>query len=265
MPERLANKIRETRALASEAGLDLEEAPLLATFEMPIWGAALQAHEIAELAREPGAEAAVMTVDPLPEARRHVLDAGAGNLHVIAERGLVCGLSGGAELFVYPQSGSEQRSFATALFATVAPHNTRVSFTGLLSSGRQEVTIEGPSDAPPLTVRELLHIVRDRGGTAAFATEQQEEAIVVPDEPADLDAVRQALALDHPGGAVRVKRLPSGRFRLEPSDAPRPIDRHKLHVLAQEVAISCDRFLEARGGTTFGFVTESVARWKYGP
>ena len=47
--QRLANKIRETKAIASEQGLDLVDAPLLVTFEMPIWGAAVATHEISEL------------------------------------------------------------------------------------------------------------------------------------------------------------------------------------------------------------------------
>ncbi len=264
MADRLVNKIRETKSLASDAGLDLCRAPLLATFEMPIWGAALQAHGIAELAREPGADAAVMTIDSLPAARRMVQGAGASNLHVIAERGLVCGLSGGAELFVYPQSTAEQRAFSVALFAGVAPAGMRVALNGYRSSGRQEVTIEGPSDAPGPPARELLHAVREQGGNAAFSSEL-EDAIVIADDPAELDALRAALAADHPGRPVRVKRLPSGRFRLQPSDQARAVDRQELYVLAQEIAISCDRFLEARGGTTFGFATEPVAKWEYGP
>ena len=35
---RLQRKVKETKAIASENGLDLRHAPLLATFEMPIWG-----------------------------------------------------------------------------------------------------------------------------------------------------------------------------------------------------------------------------------
>jgi hypothetical protein len=63
---RLANKIRETKTLAGERALDLVRAPLLVTFEMPIWGAAVATKEIGALAREPGTDAAVMSTDPLP-------------------------------------------------------------------------------------------------------------------------------------------------------------------------------------------------------
>ena len=42
---RLQRKIKETREIASQNGLDLESAPLLVTFEMPIWGPLVVAHE----------------------------------------------------------------------------------------------------------------------------------------------------------------------------------------------------------------------------
>jgi len=260
MSERLPAKIQETRKLASDRGLDLAGAPLLVTFEMPIWGAALATHEIAELGRLPGTAVAVVSVDPLPEARRS-LEA-APHLHAIAERGLVCGLSGGATLHVYPSSDRESEAFAVALFAGAAPEGLSVSLSAFVSSGRQEVAFE-VSGSPP-GPRELLHAIRDHGGTAAFANEE-EDAVVVDDIPAELLAVHGALSQSLPGRTVRVTRLPSGRFRFAPDARPRPIARHELHGIAQTIAISCDRFVEVRGSTTFGFVTEPVARWHYGP
>ena len=261
MDPRLQHKIQETKSIASDQGLDLRQAPLLATFEMPIWGAAVATHEIGELARLPGTAVGVMSNDPLPDCRRAV--SSAPHLHVVAERGLVCGLGAGATLHVYPTSQAEMEAFAVALFAGVAPGHLRVAFQPFVSSGRQEVMIEGPEPEAP-SPRELLHAIRKHNGTAAFASES-EEAVVVDDDPTELDAVRAALACELPGQGVRVGRLPSGRFRLQPETAPSAEKRDRLHVVAQTIAISCDRFLEVRGQTTFGFVTEPVARWKYGP
>ena len=85
--------------------------------------------------------------------------------------------------------------------------------------------------------------------------------------PAKLAIICSVLAGPLAGQAVRVLRMPSGRFRFTPDATPRSLvaeDRTKIHVLAHEIAMSCDRFVEVRGGTTFGFVTESVARWQYG-
>ncbi|MHC4547720.1 MAG: hypothetical protein ACYTEZ_03000 [Planctomycetota bacterium] len=259
---RLRKKIRETKALASERGLDLGAAPLLVTCEMPIWGAAIATYEFNDLARLPGTGVAVMSTDPLPEVRQAV--AAAPNLHVVAERGLVCGLSGGATLHVYPCNPREMEAFACALFAGVAPEALRIALSGFTSSGRQEVTFEGPRSAPPPTARELLHALRERDSTAAFAGES-EDAVVVDDTPSELEAVRSALVADLPGRSVRVSRLPSGRFRFAPDTQPREVPRDRMHTLAQQIAMSSDRFVEVRGGTTFGFVTEEVARWEYGP
>lgn len=260
MTDRLSNKIREARALASEGGLDLEDAPLLVAFEMPIWGAAVATSEMAELAREPGTAVAVMSTEPLAEAREAV--SAAPHIHVIAERGLVCGLSGGATLHVYPFNKPEMQAFASALFASAAPEHLALALGAYASSGRQEAGFEPGGGAP--TARELLNAVQECGGNAAFASEAK-ETIVVDDFPAELDAVRAALACALPGRPVRVSRLPSGRFRFQPDATVRKMPRNRMHILAQEVAISCDRFVESRGGTTFGFVTEPVARWEFGP
>jgi len=257
---RLRKKIEETKALAAEKGLDLRSAPLLVTFELPVWGADAVSSEVGELARMPGTAVSVLSVDPLPDVRREMEST--PYIHIIAERGLACGLSGGAVVHAYPQSPTEMQSFACALFAGAAPDNLRVSLGAFLSSGRQEVTFEGSPSAPVPTTRELLHAIRDRGGTPV---EVAEEAAVVMGDPSELEAVRAALACDLPGHAVRVSRMPSGRFRFLPDREPRTESSQKLHVLAQEIAVSCDRFIEMRGATTFGFVTEAVARWKYGP
>ena len=261
MDQRLRNKIQETKSIASDQGLDLYRAPLLATFEMPIWGAAVATHEIGELARQPGTAVAVMSTEPLPEVRRAI--AAAPHLHVVAERGLICGLGAGAQLQVYPPSVAEMEAFAVALFAGAAPGHLHVALSPYMSSGRQEVSLEDAALAAP-SPRELLHAIRNRGCTVAFASEA-EEAVVVDDDPSELDAVRAALALDLSCQSVRVSRLPSGRFRLQPERAPKRTAHEKLQIVAQTIAISSDRFLEVRGQSTFGFVTEAVARWKYGP
>ena len=257
---RLRKKIEETKALAAEKGIDLRTAPLLVTFEMPPWGPLAVTSEVNELSRMPGTSVAVVSVDPLPEVRRAM--AGTPHVHIVAERGLVCGLSGGAVIHAYPIGPQEMQSFAVALFAGAAPDGFRLSLGGFLSSGRQEVTFEGTASTPVPKVRELLHAIRHRGGTPVEAAE---EAAVVLGDPSELEAVRAALACDLPGHAVRVTRLPSGRFRFLPDPQPRPEPSQKLHVLAQEIAVSCDRFIEVRGVSSFGFVTESVARWRYGP
>ncbi|MCK6458920.1 MAG: hypothetical protein L6Q95_03385 [Planctomycetes bacterium] len=257
---RLRKKIEETKALAAEKGIDLASAPLLVTFEMPPWGSLTVTGEISELVRRPGTAVAVVSPDPLPEVRRAMETA--PYVHIVAERGLVCGFSGGAVLHAYPQSSTEMQSFACALFAGAAPDMLRVSLGGFVSSGRQEVMFEGTASSPVPTVRELLQAIRHHGGTPVEAAE---EAAVVMGDPSELEAVRAALAGDLAGRAVRVTRLPSGRFRFLPDSQPRPEASQKVQILAQEIAVSCDRFIEMRGVTTFGFVTESVARWKYGP
>lgn len=257
---RLQKKIEETKALAAEKGIDLAAAPLLVTFEMPVWGPLAVTSEIGEMARMPGTAVAVVSVEPLPDVRKAM--EGAPHVHIVAERGLVCGLSGGAVIHAYPPSPPEMQSFACALFAGAAPENFRLSLGAFLSSGRQEVTFEGSPSTPVPKVRELLHAIRHRGGTPVEAAE---EAAIVLGDPSELEAVRAALACDLPGHAVRVSRLPSGRFRFLPDPQPRAEPSQRLHVLAQEIAVSCDRFIEIRGITAFGFVTESVARWKHGP
>jgi hypothetical protein len=261
---RLARKIQETRTIAGQLGVDLAEPPLLATFEAPLWGTNLAGSEVSELARLPGTAVAVTSPDPLPEVRRTIEHA--PHLHVVAERGLLVGLSGGATLHVYPPSDQELEAFAVALFAGVAPADTCIALGGHLSSGRQEVSFESCGGNQQLTPLELLHAVRRLGGTVAPASEE-ESAIVVDDTPAELAIMRAALGGTLAGQAVRVLRMPSGRFRFTPERTPRKLDptgRARLHVLAQEIAMSSDRFLEARGEDTFGFVTEPVARWEYG-
>ncbi len=257
---RLRKKIEETKALAAEKGIDLATAPLLVTFEMPPWGPLTVTGEIGEFSRKPGTAVAVVSVDPLPDVRRAMESA--PYVHIVAERGLVCGLSGGAVVHSYPPSPQEMQSFACALFAGAAPDAHRLSLGSFLSSGRQEVTFEGSPSTPVPKLRELLHAIQNHGGTPVEAAE---EAAVVQGDPSELEAVRAALACDLPGHAVRVTRLPSGRFRFIPDPQPRNEPSQKLHVLAQEIAVSCDRFIEVRGITAFGFVTEAVARWKYGP
>jgi len=261
---RLVRKIQETRAISCQLGVDLAEAPLLASFEAPLWGTGLAISEISELARLPGTAVAVTSPEPLPEVRRTM--AHAPHLHIVAERGLVVGLSGGATLNVYPPSEQELESFAVALFAGVAPDGVCIALGGHLSSGRQEVAFESCSQSRQMTALELLHAVRHAGGTVAPAGDE-ENAIVVDDDPAELEIVRAALSGPHAGQAVRVLRMPSGRFRFTPERVPRkldPTERARLHVLAQEIAMSSDRFLETRGENSFGFVTEAVARWEYG-
>ena len=257
---RLRKKIEETKALAAEKGIDLATAPLLVTFEMPPWGPLTVTPEIGEFSRKPGTAVAVVSVDALPDVRRAMESA--PYVHIVAERGLVSGLSGGAVIHAYPPSPQEMQSFACALFAGVAPESHRVSLGAFLSSGRQEVTFEGLPSTPVPKLRELLHAIQNHGGTPVEAAE---EAAVVQGDPSELEAVRAALCCELAGHAVRVTRLPSGRFRFLPDPAHRTEPSQKFQVLAQEIAVSCDRFVEMRGVTTFGFVTESVARWRYGP
>jgi hypothetical protein len=154
---RLQKKIEETKALAAEKGIDLATAPLLITFEMPPWGPVAVTAEIGEVVRKPGTAVAVVAVDPLPEVRR-AMDATPW-VHVVAERGLVCGLSGGAVIHAYPGNTQEMQSFACALFAGAAPESLRLSLGAFLSSGRQEVTFEGTASTPVPKVRELLHAI----------------------------------------------------------------------------------------------------------
>ncbi|MHC4953398.1 MAG: hypothetical protein ACYTGZ_05865 [Planctomycetota bacterium] len=259
---RLQRKIKETRAIASENGLDLHAAPLLVTFDMPLWGQVALDHEIASLARLPGAAMAVLSADPLPVARelmRH-----APYLHVIAEGGLVCGLTGGATLHIYPPSTAEMQAFAVAVFAGAAAHTLCLSLSSYVSCGRQEVTFETPTKGSPLRGRELMHGIRDCGGSAVYADEG-EHAVVLAEAPAELEALRRVLVGNCAHRSVRLSRLPSGRFRVEGETSARPIDPPALQAAAQGLAISCDRFVEIRGPGTFGFTTERVAKGEFGP
>ena len=65
-------------------------------------------------------------------------------------------------------------------------------------------------------------------------------------------------------GAPRFSSTATSAARTSAARSATPDQRAKTHVLAQEIAISCDRFIESRGGTGYGFVTEPVARWQYG-
>ena len=256
---RLERKFKKTRAIARARNLDLAGAPLLVTFEPPILGGGVVAHEIAALARCPGTAAAIVSTDPLPVARRAIETT--PRLHVIAERGLICGLSGGATLHVYAGSEQEMISFATALVAGIAPEAMRVAVAPYLSSGRQEVVLEGDEPGLEVTGRELYHAIQHERGFASLSTEDD---VLVEDDPQSLEDVRCALAHELPDRYFRVSRLPSGTFRFVPDRQPRPAAREKVFALAQGIAISSDRFLEIHGGTRFGFVTESVARWEHG-
>lgn len=261
---RLQHKVDETKAIAGQLGVDLVEAPLLVTFEMPLWRAGLATREISELARHPGTAVAVTSAEPLPELRKAI--ASSPNLHGIAEQGLVLGLSGGATVHVYPDSETERQAFAVALMTGVAPTDMRIALGAHVSSGRQLVTFEEITVRQTLTGRELLYALRAAGATAVAAG-RDDGAVVVDDVPKDLEAARAALSGLLADQAVRVKRMPSGRFLLTPDAARRRLtqkQRAATHVLAQEIAVSSDRFIEVRGGNAFGFVTEPVARWEYG-
>jgi hypothetical protein len=259
---RLQRKISETKDVASRLGLDLASAPLLVTFEMPAWGPLVVAHEMTALARWPGTAAAVLTADPLPAARESIRQM--QYLHLIAEAGLMCGLTGGATLHVYPPSSAEEDAFAVALFAGAAARSLCFSLSAFVSCGRQEATFESPPSGQPLRGRELLSGVRDCGGSAVFADEA-ENAIVVAEAPAELAALRRYLTGKQAGRAVRVSRLPSGRFRVQGAAAGREIDPATIQAAAQGIAISCDRYVEMRGPATFAFTTEPVARGEHGP
>jgi hypothetical protein len=259
---RLQRKIRETKAIASEYGLDLRHAPLLATFGMPIWGQFKLDHETAGIARAPGAALAVLSADTLPVARESVRHA--PYLHVIAEGGLVSGLTGGATLHIYPPSRAEMEAFAVALFAGAAAHTFCLSLSACVSCGRQEVTFETPGPGEPLRGRELMHAVRGAGGMATFSDEG-EQAIVLAEAPSELEGLRRALSGALAGRSVRIVRLPSGRFRVEGEKNGRPVEPQELQAAAQGFAISCDRFIEVRGPATFGFTTERVAKGEFGP
>jgi len=257
---RLTKKIEETRAAARELALDLRKSPLLAVFDMPLWSSGMMSQGVRELAKLPLTQAAVLATDPLPEMQR-VLEA-LPRVHAIAERGLVCGLSGGAVLRVYPSNDGEMTSFAAALFAGVAPIAMRIALAPFAASGRQEVSFEQEAAGPSGSAKELFHALRRRNGVVEMAGE---DAVVVDDVPVNVLQLRAALANDLPRRPFRVTRLPSGRFRVAEDPAPRAMPKEEVLAVAQGIAISCDRFLEARGTHTFGFVTEPVARWAYTP
>jgi len=259
--ERLRHKIDEAKAMADRRGLDLTAAPLLITFDMPIRRTGVATREVTDLARAPDTAVAVTSPDPAAELRRA---AKAPNVHLLAERGLVCSLAGGATVHLYPTSEQEMRAFAVALFTGVAPSGVRFALGGHLSSGRQEVTFEGESSAPVLTAIELMHALRHKGADATMAG-GGEDAVVIDDLPAELEALRSALAEELPGRGVRVLRMASGRFRITPDHTARAITTEKMQVLSQQIAVSSDRAVEARGPGTFAFATASVAGGEYGP
>ena len=259
---RLRRKIKETKAIASENGLDLHSAPLLATFDMPLWGQIALDHAVASLARTPGTSMAVLSADPLGAVREKM--SVARYLHVVAEGGLICGLTGGATLHIYPPSTPEIQALAVGLFAGAAARSLCLSMGAYVSCGRQEVTFEAPAPGAPLRGRELLNGVRDCGGSAVFADEG-EHAIVLAEAPPELEALRRVLVSEFAGRSVRITRLPSGRFRVEGEADPRQTDPSAIQAVAQGIAISCDRFVEIRGPSTFGFATERVAKGEFGP
>jgi len=259
---RLQRKIKETKTIASENGLDLRSAPLLVTFDMPLWGQIALDREMAALARAPGAAMAVLSADTLSTGRALVRHA--PYLHLIAEGGLVSGLTGGATLHIYPPSQAEMQAFAVALFAGSAARSLCLSLSSCVSCGRQEATFEARVSGTPLRGRELLQGIRDCGGSAVYADEG-ENAVVLAEAPAELEALRRVLSGVFADRPVRVTRLPSGRFRVEGDCTGRPIEPHELQAAAQGFAISCDRFVEMRGPSTFGFTTERVAKGEFGP
>lgn len=259
---RLQRKIKETKAIASEYGLDLCHAPLLVTFDMPLWGQVALDHETAAIARAPGAAMAVLSADTLPIARNLVRHA--PYLHAIAEGGLVSGLTGGATLHIYPPSRAEMQAFSASLFAEAAARSLCLALSSCVSCGRQEVSFETIAVGQPLRARELKHAIRDAGGSAAYADEG-EHAIVVAEAASELEALRKALSGPFAERAVRVTRLPSGRFRVEGEKRARPIEPIELQGAAQGLAIACDRFVEVRGPATFGFTTERVAKGEFSP
>ena len=259
---RLQRKIKETKVIASANGLDLCSAPLLVTFDMPLWGQISLGHEAASLARAPGAAMVALSADTLPMGRSLVRHA--PFLHLIAEGGLVSGLTGGATLHIYPPSRAEMQAFAVATFAGAAARSLCLSLSACVSCGRQEVTFESPGGEAPLRGRELMNGIRDCGGSAVYADEA-ENAVVLAEAPAELEALRRLLSTTCADRSVRITRLPSGRFRVEGEDTARPIEPDELQAAAQGFAISCDRYVEMRGPTTFGFTTERVAKGEFGP
>jgi len=259
---RLRRKIKETKAIASENGLDLHSAPLLATFDMPLWSQIAIDREVSALARAPGVAMAALSTDPLDSVREKMRPA--PYLHLIAESGLICGLTGGATLHIYPPSTPEIQALSVALFAGAAARSLCLSMRSYVSCGRQEVTFETPAAGPALRGRELIKGVRDCGGSAIFADEG-EHAIVLAEAPAELEALRRVLVSEFAGRTVRITRLPSGRFRVEGDSNPRKADPSAIQAVAQGIAVSCDRFVEMRGPSTFGFATERVAKGEFGP
>jgi hypothetical protein len=93
----------------------------------------------------------------------------------------------------------------------------------------------------------------------------REEFVVIENLAHQLGAAHEALNSDFAGHPVCVTRLPSGRYRLQPGTGDRVAEGVQAHTIAQEIAMGCERFVDARGRTTFGFVTEPVAKREYGP
>ncbi|MFB3066220.1 MAG: hypothetical protein ACE10D_06855 [Planctomycetota bacterium] len=253
--EVFGQRLDKTRRIARSMGIDLREAPLLACFEAPVLQSVLGGREVLALARLPGMAVAAVSAQSLGEARAALESA--PRLHAVAERGLVCGLSGGAVVHAYPICEEELTAFAVALFAGTAPEGLPFSLGGFTSAGRQEVTfLTDISGHRSTGARDLLHAVRDRNVSAQPAGE---EAIVVDDAPPVLEAVRAALTLDLPRMPVLAHRMPSGRFRFSTAVSCGPVALDRLNAVAQGIALSCDRVLEHCGESLFVFVTEDVA------
>ncbi|MFQ5845635.1 MAG: hypothetical protein ACE5JG_11675 [Planctomycetota bacterium] len=253
--EEYRERLERTRQAAHRLGLDLRDGALLACFEVPVLHSCIGDREILALARLPGVAVAAVSPHALSEARRQV--AGAPRLHVVAEWGLVCGLSGGAVVHVYPNRREELVSFAVALFASAAPEELPFALGDFASPGRQEVTfVCGTASRRAAGPRDLLHAARNRD---IFAHPSGDGAIVVDDAPATLDAVREVLTRDLPRTAVLARRMPSGRFRFSTAVSPVPAEAGRLRALAQGIALSSDRHWEQRG-EAFTFATEEVAQ-----
>lgn len=254
--EVFGQRLDKTRRIARGMGFDLRDAPLLACFEVPVLQSVLGGREVLALARLPGMAVAAVSPQSLGETRAAL--EGAPRLHVVAERGLVCGLSGGAVVHAYPNRGEELEAFAVALFAGAAPEGLPFSLGGFTSPGRQEVTfLTDISGGRSTGARDLLHAVRNRN---VFVQPAGEEAIVVDAAPPALEAVRAVLTLDLPRMPVLAHRMPSGRFRFSTAVSCGPVTVDRLNAVAHGIALSCDRVLEHCGESLFVFVTEDVAR-----
>ncbi|MEE8103992.1 MAG: hypothetical protein V3T86_00490 [Planctomycetota bacterium] len=260
MDPRLKQKIDETLAVARRRRVDLRSGPLLCCFEQPLWGGVMTGREVHELVSHPGTSVAVVSPDPLPVVQRAVERA--PRIHVVAERGLVCRLSGGATHHVYQGAPNELAAFATGLFAGAAPEGLCVALAPFVSPGRQEVDFGGETErGTPVTELALAHAISHFGCEGQVS----DAGVLVRDEPAALEAVRCAMAHEFPGRSFRVNRLATGHFRFAHVQTAESRDRDQIRATAQGIAMSCDRWLEMHGGTRYGFTTAPVAGYEVGP